>query len=422
MTHLAPSSPSLVPRKNPLLRTPQMNLPPEGRSRIAHGLTEAAAIGAGLRLQCCADCGTTQYPPQTTCVKCLSAKVRWTRQSGLGELLTSTTLEHSNHLYFKERLPWRIGSVRLDNGPCVIAFLTDSVTETSPRVRLSLRLDRAGQAVVIAQPESEQDMHPQEKLQKETGCSPDHRKVLVTDGKSLVGQALVRALLKAGADTVWVGHAEPWRPLPGVAEIAQLPRVEMVPLDVTDPISVTRLGAEIGHKVDILINNAEVHRTHGISSRRGTEIARAEMEINYLGLLRLAQAFGPALQGRAADGSAHAVAWVNMLSVFALSNFPAQGTYSASKAAALSLAQCLRSDMLSHGIRVLNVFPGPVDDEWNQNLPPPKLAPASLADATVKALINGVEDLFPGDVAQEWFARWRDNPKALERELAQGAL
>ena len=290
MTHPASSSTSVVPRKNPLLRTPQMNLPPEGRSRIAHGLTEAAAIGAGLRLQCCADCGTTQYPPQTTCVKCLSAKVRWTRQSGLGELLTSTTLEHSNHLYFKERLPWRIGSVRLDNGPCVIAFLTDSVTETSPRVRLSLRLDRAGQAVVIAQPESEQDMHPQEKLQKETGCSPDHRKVLVTDGKSVVGQALVRALLKAGADTVWVGHAEPWKPLPGVAEIAQLPGVEMVPLDVTDTISVTRLGAEIGHKVDILINNAEVHRTHGISSRRGTEIARAEMEINYLGLLRLAQA------------------------------------------------------------------------------------------------------------------------------------
>ena len=42
--------------------------------------------------------------------------------------------------------------------------------------------------------------------------------------------------------------------------------------------------------------------------------------------------------------------------------------------------------------------------------------------AIVKALRDGVEDIYPGDVAQEWLERWRDNPKALERELAQGAL
>ena len=29
-----------------------------------------------------------------------------------------------------------------------------------------------------------------------------------------------------------------------------------------------------------------------------------------------------------------------------------------------------------------------------------------------------VEDVYPGDVAQEWLARWRDNPKALEKELS----
>ena len=36
----------------------------------------------------------------------------------------------------------------------------------------------------------------------------------------------------------------------------------------------------------------------------------------------------------------------------------------------------------------------------------------------VKALQEGVEDVYPGDVAQEWLARWRDNPKALEKELS----
>ena len=192
------------------------------------------------------------------------------------------------------------------------------------------------------------------------------------------------------------------------------------PLDLTDARSVNELAAEIGGKVDILVNNAEHHRAHGIASRSGTDVAQAEMEVNYFGLLRLAQAFGPAMRARGADGQSSAVAWVNVLSVFALSNFPAHGTFSASKAAAHSLSQCLRAEMRTAGVRVINVFPGPIDDEWNQNLPPPKVAPTALASAIVKALKEGIEDVYPGDVAQEWVERWRENPKVLERELAAG--
>jgi len=62
--------------------------------------------------------------------------------------------------------------------------------------------------------------------------------------------------------------------------------------------------------------------------------------------------------------------------------------------------------------------PGPIDDEWNQALPPPKLGAQALARAVVAALQDGVEDVYPGDVAQEWLERFRENPKVLERELA----
>ena len=125
----------------------------------------------------------------------------------------------------------------------------------------------------------------------------------------------------------------------------------------------------------------------------------------------------PYLEAGTPRSCAGACAWVNLLSIFALSSYPAHGTFSASKAAACSLSLALRAEMLRAGIRVLNVFPGPLDDEWNQLVMPPKLAPAALARAIVDGLRAGVEDLYPGDVAQEWFARWRDNPKALEREL-----
>lgn len=404
-------------RKNPVLRTSQLTLPPWQRGRVALGMTAAAAEGR-FALQTCADCGAVQYPPREACLKCLSPRLPWRTQTGDGVLLGATTLHHSNDLYFRERLPWRLGLVQLDVGPTVMVHLHGEVGAAPERVRVGARLDRGGQAVLIAFPTEGSPHMADDKVLREMTSDPKFRKCLVTDGKTAVGQAIVRALVKAGADLVWVGLAEPWKKLGGLDELAALPQVSMVPLDLTDGRSVASLAGSIGGKVDIVISNAEVHRAFGIGARRGTDVARAEMDINYFGLLRLAQEFGPALKGRSGDGVTHATAWVNLLSIFALSNFPAHGTFSASKAAAYSLAQCLRAEMRPAGVRVVNVFPGPIDDEWSQDVPPPKVAPSGLANAIVKALRDGVEDVYPGDVAQEWLERWRDDPKVLEREIA----
>ena len=401
-------------RKNPVLRTRLPTLPPAARSRVALGLTAAAALGR-FELQQCRECGTVQYPPREACQKCLSILLDWKAQPAEGELLAQTVLHHSNDLFFRERLPWRLGLVKLDCGPTVVAHLHDSVAQ---RVRVRAMLDRAGQAVIAALPDKETPDMAEDRQLREFTCDPKQRKALVTDGKTALGQALVKELAAAEAEIIWVGHAEPWKKFAGFDELEKIPQVTLVPLDVTDSKNVRELAAEIAGKVDIVVNNAEYHRSFGIAGRHGVETARAEMDVNYFGLLRLAQEFGPAMRSRGADGRSSAVAWVNLLSIYALANFPPHGTFSASKAAAHSLAQCLRAEMRPAGVRVVNVFPGPVDDEWNQLLPPPKLAPAALARALVGALREGVEDLYPGDVAQEWLARWRDNPKALERELS----
>jgi NAD(P)-dependent dehydrogenase (short-subunit alcohol dehydrogenase family)/uncharacterized OB-fold protein len=401
-------------RKNPVLRTRLPTLPPGARSRVALGLTAAAALGR-FELQQCKDCGTVQYPPREACQKCLSTRLLWKLQDGKGELLALTNLHHSNDLFFRERLPWRLGLVKLACGPTVVAHLHEDVKD---RVRVRAMLDRAGQAVLAAIPEKEAVNMAEDRQLREFTCDPKFRKVLITDGKSAAGQSLVRSFAEAGADLIWVGHAEPWKQYSGFSELRKLPQVTLLPLDVTDSKNVREVAAEIGAKVDILVNNAEVHRPFGIANRAGVETARAEMDVNYFGLLRLAQEFAPVMRARGADGQSSAVAWVNLLSIYAHANFPPHGTFSASKAAAHSLAQCLRAEMRTSGVRVVNVFPGPIDDEWNQLLPPPKVAPAALAKAIVRALQEGVEDVYPGDVAQEWLERWRDNPKALERELS----
>jgi NAD(P)-dependent dehydrogenase (short-subunit alcohol dehydrogenase family)/uncharacterized OB-fold protein len=404
-------------RKNPVLRTRLPTLPPGTRSRVALGLTAAAAEGR-FALQVCRDCGAVQYPPREACQACLSVRLDWLAQDGAGALLADTVLHHSNDLFFRERLPWRLGLVRLDVGAAVVVHLHGDVPPAPARVRVTARLDRAGQAVLVALPEKETSHMADDRQLREFTCDPKFRKILVTDGKTAVGQALVKALAAAGADLIWVGHTEPWKKFAGFDELAALPQVTLLPLDVTDSKSVREIAAEIGGKVDILVNNAEYHRAFGIGNRAGVETARSEMDVNYFGLLRLAQEFGPAMRARGADGQSSAVAWVNLLSIYALANFPPHGTFSASKAAAHSLAQCLRAEMRAAGVRVVNVFPGPIDDEWNQLLLPPKVAPEALARAAVQALREGVEDVYPGDVAQEWLERWRENPKALERELS----
>jgi NAD(P)-dependent dehydrogenase (short-subunit alcohol dehydrogenase family)/uncharacterized OB-fold protein len=405
------------PRKNPILRTRVPNLPPGSRSRVALGLTAAAARGS-LELQTCRNCGTVQYPPREACRVCLSQRLEWRPQNGAGELLSEATLHHSNELFYRERMPWRLGMVRLDCGPVVVAHLHGDCARAPSRVRVLANIDRAGQAALIAIPENDTPNMTDDRQLREMTCDPKFRKLLITDAKSSVGHAVVEAVVKAGADLVWAGFAEPWKKPPGFERLSTLPQVSLVPLDLTDTRAVKNLAGEIGGRVDILINTADFHRNYGISAREGVEVACAEMDINYFGLLRLAQEFAPAMRARGADGQSSAVAWVNLLSVFALSNFPAHGTYSASKAAALSLAQCLRAELAPSGIRVINVFPGPIDDEWNQALPPPKIAPPRLAADIIEALRGGAEDVFAGEVAQDWLARWRDNPKGLERELA----
>ena len=351
------------------------------------------------------------------CGSCLSHRLIWRPQDGCGELTTETVLRAAQELFFRERTPWRVGTVRLDAGVSVIAYVHERVGAAPCRVRVAAALDRAGQGVLVALPERGAADLSEDAKMRELTCDPRSRKVLITDGKSAPGQAIARALAAAGAELIWIGESEPWKKFSGFEALRELPQAKFVPLDVTDGRSVRELAGEIGAKVDILINTADCHRTFSITARRGVETAQLEMEVNYFGLLRLAQEFAPILKARAADGPASAVAWVNLLSIFALSNYPPHGTYSASKAAALSLSQALRAELQPAGVRVINVFPGPIDDEWDQLVLPPKLAPAAVAAAVVEALRGSAEDVYPGDIAQDWLARYLESPKTLEREL-----
>jgi NAD(P)-dependent dehydrogenase (short-subunit alcohol dehydrogenase family)/uncharacterized OB-fold protein len=462
-------------------------LPPTQRSRVALGLTSAAAVGR-FELQVCQDCGAVQYPPREACHRCLSVRLRWTLQSGDGELLAETTLFHSNSEFFRERLPWRLGMVRLDCGPTVITHLHGQVPGAPVRVRVGMQLDRGGQGVLFAfpdgsadtsgsKPDSDLDSVPRsrgasanmnssparlsiadDKQLREMTSDPKGRQVLITDGTSAVGMALARACVAAGAAKVWLGHSGASLTLQALEELGGRSRVTPIPLDVTSLDSVKWAANEIAETVDIVINNAELfgsgelqgptelqrsaeshaavatpdqsaaqvaptefHRSAGTSDRSTATPAPTENDVHYFGLLRLTEEFGPVMRARAAGGEPFLMVWVNLLSIQAMADFPPYATSSASKAAAAySLSQSLRAQMQPAGIRVVNVFPGPIADNAGEALSLPKIEAGALARAIVQALQDGVEDVYPGDVASEWLTRSRDNPKAPERETAAG--
>ena len=433
-------------KKNPVERTRLPTRPPAPRSRAAQGLTRAAAEGV-FEMQTCGDCGALQYPPREVCHQCLSERLVWKDADPRGTLIATTVLRHSNDLYFRERLPWKVGTVKMAAGPSVVAHVHEDCAEGGA-VRLALKLDRSGQAVLHALPEKDTPNMNDAPQLRESTCDPKFRRVLVSDGKSAMGLAVARAMLDAGANAVFLGDPTSWKTVKAFdALVASDPRVQPVELDVprlmparglegdlfgfavalgdgveldvTDTDSVDRLAASIGGKVEILVNTAAYLRDGGILGRKDVILARDAFEVNVLGMMRLAQAFGPGMGFRAADGSNNAVAWVNILSIHALAALPARGAWSASMAAALSAAQTLRAEFAGAGVRVMNVFPGPIDEEWEQLTPPPKLAPAAVAKAIVQGLQGGLEDVYVGDIAEELRTRLRENHKAVERELGQ---
>lgn len=405
-------------KKNPLRRARRPLLPPAARSRAAHFLTAAAAQGR-FALPCCTACGTFVWPMHEACPTCLG-EVALRDASRVATVLSVTSAEVPADLYFRERAPWRVGLVHTDAGPSALVHVHPS-SAVGQKVRLTLVLDRAGQAVLYAGPDEEGDM-PDDPQWQAMVADPKGRRVLITDARHICALPLAQALIKAGAVEVTLGLSEPWKPFAAQEALLAIPSVKIEPLDLGSDRSVEDLSAQIGGKIEILINTADVLRPGGMSAPSALSEAKAAMEIIAFGLMRLARSFGPAMVSRGADGSKGAAAWVNLLSIFGHAAPPALAGYGAAHASALAFSHMLRAELATGGVRLMTVLTGPTDDEWFQTFPPPRVSGAALASAIISGLQRGLEDVVVGDVARDLATRLAENPKAVEREMAQGRL
>lgn len=231
--------------------------------------------------------------------------------------------------------------------------------------------------------------------------------VLLFGGSGGIGSELTRVLIANGVASIIVASKRQAKFQLECDSISN----ELV--DVTDLKSVQNLAKRVESRdISVVINCTGINSNARLSVVNGLENARNEMEVNYFGLLNVSTVIGPILFARGGG------VFIQVLSFLSHVNLPAMATYCASKAAAHSVTQALRAEWKSKGIRVCGVYPTAVDTTMSRDQNGPKLSPAVLATEIVEGLLNGTEDIYPGDASIAYQKLMR-NPKAFEKEMAE---
>ena len=197
---------------------------------------------------------------------------------------------------------------------------------------------------------------------------------LVTGADRGLGRAFARDLVRRGAARVYGAARNP-------AAVTE-PGVSPIALDITDPERVARVANECGD-VTLLVNNAGVMKASPFIGAPSLDAARLEMEVNYFGTLSMCRAFAPVL----AAGGGGAI--VNMLSVTSFFTSPLDPSYSASKAAELSLTNGVRMELSRQGTLVVAVHAGFIDTDMAAGIDAPKISPESVAQQAFDAVEAG---------------------------------
>ena len=160
-------------------------------------------------------------------------------------------------------------------------------------------------------------------------------------------------------------------------ELIDVPGVEVLRLDITDPQSVAA-AADAAPDVNLLINNAGVSTYTNLVTGDLDKI-RLELDTHFWGTLHMIRAFAPRLAGGAI---------LNVLS--ALSWFAHDGAtgYSAAKAAEWNLTNGVRLELAGQKTLVTGVHLGAADTDMMAGYDGPKTAPAEV----VRAALDGIEE------------------------------
>ncbi len=227
---------------------------------------------------------------------------------------------------------------------------------------------------------------------------------LVTGANRGLGKAYADALLAAGAAKIYAGARNP--------SLITDSRLIPVKLDITSSSDVVAASG-ICDDVNILINNAGIMLMSPMLGDTSDEALRQEMEVNVHGLLAMIRSFAPVL----ARNGGGAIA--NMLSIASWFVYPFNGTYCASKHAALAVSDAARIQLKSQGTQVVGVYAGLIDTEMASGYDRPKTAPQQVAERTLEGIRMGHDHVLADTSAEEMWRATRSAPAQLAMTMQQ---
>jgi uncharacterized OB-fold protein len=123
--------------------------PAPERDAINSPYWDSLAQGA-LSFQRCDACGHAWLPPRSECPACLADTCHWEQAAGGARLVSWVVYHIAYHPAFKDRLPYNVAVVELEEGPRLISNLV-GVSDTAAltidqRLRLVIE-DEGGTAV-----------------------------------------------------------------------------------------------------------------------------------------------------------------------------------------------------------------------------------------------------------------------------------
>jgi len=208
--------------------------------------------------------------------------------------------------------------------------------------------------------------------------------ILITGGASGIGLEAARQFLSLGTKVIITGRNE--EKLNAAKKLyPQLIAVKSDAGNEADAIALFKQVQEMGG-IDILYNNAGVGvqpLNLGIPNDKHLEGAIYEMEVNYLGVIRLNNLFMEMLQSRRES------AIINTTSILSIVPSLLEATYSASKTALAFYTKSLRKhlEIINSRVKVFELLPPLVATEITAARNDKKISPEEL----VKALISGLE-------------------------------
>ncbi|MGX5202092.1 SDR family NAD(P)-dependent oxidoreductase [Aliikangiella sp. IMCC44632] len=188
-----------------------------------------------------------------------------------------------------------------------------------------------------------------------------NKTIWITGASGGIGQALVKSFDEQGASLILSGRNQ--AVLEKIKAHCRKPnKHQVVCFDLSDAKAVLQAAEQVcsEFQIDVLVNNGGISQ-RSLALETQLEVDRRVMEIDYFAAVALTKQVAAQMVARQTG------LIINISSVAGKVGSPLRSAYSGAKHALIGFMDCLRAELASYNVRVVNVCPGFVHTNISRN-------------------------------------------------------